>query len=97
MPKSRTNFARRIQLSGLTSAKPARRLGKSASPNQNPRLMSLVRVSAMDLVTHISEQNAKITNQFGTANLVVWAELSQAINNQPDGCVNPPAQTRICG
>ena len=39
--------------------------------------MSLVRVSAMDLVTHISEENVKITNQFGTANLVGLADLSQ--------------------
>ncbi len=37
--------------------------------------MLLLRVSAMDLVTHILEQNVKITNQFGTVNLVVWADL----------------------
>src|ERR1700761_5186253 len=55
----------------------ARRLRKSASPYQNPRLMLLVRVGAMDLGTHISEQNVKITNQFGTVNLVAWADLSQ--------------------
>ena len=42
--------------------------------------MSLVRVSAMDLVTHISEQNLKITYQFGTANLVAWPDLSETEN-----------------
>ncbi|KAJ7221258.1 hypothetical protein GGX14DRAFT_388447 [Mycena pura] len=49
--------------------------GRSAGPDQNPRLMLLLRVNAIDLVTHILEQNVQITNQFGTVNLVVWADL----------------------
>ncbi|KAJ7224589.1 hypothetical protein GGX14DRAFT_387265 [Mycena pura] len=41
---------------------PVRWPGGSASPYQNPRLMLLLR-------------NVQITNQFGTVNLVVWADL----------------------
>ncbi|KAJ7211984.1 hypothetical protein GGX14DRAFT_393624 [Mycena pura] len=50
-------------------------LGGSAGPYQNPRLMLLLRGSAIELVTHILEQNIQITNQFGTVNLVVWPDL----------------------
>ncbi|KAJ7199171.1 hypothetical protein GGX14DRAFT_401478 [Mycena pura] len=53
----------------------ARLQGRSAGPYQNPRLMLLLRVGAIDLVAHILEQNVQITNQFGTVNLVVWADL----------------------
>ncbi|KAJ7184015.1 hypothetical protein GGX14DRAFT_409354, partial [Mycena pura] len=51
-----------LRLSGLTCATPARLQGRSAVPYQNPRLMLLLR-------------NVEITNQFGTVNLVVWADL----------------------
>ena len=59
--------------------------------------MLLLRVSAMDLVTHILEQNVQITNQFGTVNLVVWPDLCQTYPNQSDGEEDPPAHIRIRG
>ncbi|KAJ7199173.1 hypothetical protein GGX14DRAFT_401479 [Mycena pura] len=66
---------RPISESAADVAAQTRSQGRSADPYQNPWLMLLLRVSAIDLVTHILEHNVQITNQFGTVNLVVWADL----------------------
>ncbi|KAJ7210930.1 hypothetical protein GGX14DRAFT_394548, partial [Mycena pura] len=75
-------------------------LGRSAGPYQNPRLMLLLR-------------NVEITNQFGTVNLVVWADLchssqiarkirrpisESAVDVAAQNCKeDPPAHIRIRG
>ncbi|KAJ7192703.1 hypothetical protein GGX14DRAFT_406084 [Mycena pura] len=55
-------ICRPISESAADVAAQIRWLGGSAGPYQNPRLMLLLR-------------NGQITNQFGTVNLVVWADL----------------------
>ncbi|KAJ7211657.1 hypothetical protein GGX14DRAFT_393976 [Mycena pura] len=57
---------RPISESAADVAAQIRWLGGSAGPYQNPRLILLLRVNAIDLVTQILEQNVQITNQFGT-------------------------------
>ncbi|KAJ7191586.1 hypothetical protein GGX14DRAFT_407098 [Mycena pura] len=83
-----------LRLSGLTCAKPAptsqmaRRIRRAY---QNPRLMLLLR-------------NVQITNQFGTVNLVVWADLCHSSQiarkiRRPisESAADVAAQTRLQG